>query len=222
MWSLEKSAESVWLQDEFSRRKIDSNAAKCKRSRQIMSEAHHDDAAIKKKSSPPLMFHIRTIQQLIATIANQMIIIIIVMLITLSQISPPSSFVAEADPLTQASKSTHKQPHFVEPESGEVQRVSEGRSVKFKCVVNDIGNHKVIWFHKEKRLPLVIDNQVNFWKDRLHASSQGNSVFFLQLDNVQVSDKVSWTRTKIHRRDHTKTSELAKVMIMMAAAVATV
>lgn len=85
-----------------------------------------------------------------------------------------------------------RQAHLAEPESNnEVQRVAVGRSVRFKCTVNDIGDHKVAWFHKDRRLLLAIDNKTVAWRERIQVSSQANKVFFLQLDSVQLSDKVS-------------------------------
>ena len=38
---------------------------------------------------------------------------------------------------------TRQQVSFAEPETDNVQRVAVGRPVKFKCVVNNIGDHKV-------------------------------------------------------------------------------
>lgn len=85
-----------------------------------------------------------------------------------------------------------RQAHFAEPESdSNIQRVAVGRSIRFKCVVNDIGDHKLAWFHKDKRVLLAFDNKTVTWKDRIQVSSQANSVFFLQIDSVQLSDKVS-------------------------------
>ena len=86
----------------------------------------------------------------------------------------------------------HRQAHFVELESDSVsQRVAVGRSVRFKCVVTDIGDHVVAWFHKDRRILLAIDNKTIAWRDRIQVSSQANSVFFLQIDSVQLNDKVS-------------------------------
>lgn len=52
-----------------------------------------------------------------------------------------------ADPLLGAdyhsSPGRPRQPSFGEPEADNVQRVAVGRSVRFKCAVNDIGDHKV-------------------------------------------------------------------------------
>lgn len=120
-----------------------------------------------------------------------------------------------------ASLSKPKSPSFVDlnETEDEVQRIAVGRSVKFKCVVNSIGDHKVCsslnithssleyfncltrqapliapklaWFHKDKRLLLAFDNKTVAWRERIHVSSQANSVFFLQIDNVQLEDKVS-------------------------------
>lgn len=88
---------------------------------------------------------------------------------------------------------TNQRPaHFADLEDGlDIQRVAVGRSIRFKCVVNDIGEHRVAWFHKDRRLLLAIDNRTIAWRDRIQVSSQANSVFFLQIDNVQLGDKVS-------------------------------
>lgn len=51
---------------------------------------------------------------------------------------------------------------------------------------------QVAWFHKEKRLLLAFDNSTITWKERIQVSSQANSVFFLTIDSVQLSDKVSY------------------------------
>lgn len=89
--------------------------------------------------------------------------------------------------------STHiKQPSFGEPDAeSNYKQVVVGRSVRLKCVVNDIGNHKVSWFHKDKRVLIAIDNKVIMWRDRVKVSSHADSVFFLHFDPVQLSDKVS-------------------------------
>lgn len=85
-----------------------------------------------------------------------------------------------------------KQPTFGEPDAeSNLKRVVVGRSVRLKCVVNDIGNHSVSWFHKDKRVLLAIDNKVINWRDRVQVSSQADSVFFLHFEHVQLSDKVS-------------------------------
>lgn len=73
----------------------------------------------------------------------------------------------------------------------QLQRVPVGRSVKFKCSVENIGDHKLAWFHKEKRLLLALGNKTVAWKERIRVSSQAESVFFLQIDSIQLSDKVS-------------------------------
>lgn len=173
------SAEDIWLQDEHSKQKP--------------FQSSRAAAAIKTiNMKPPTRNRIALSVFITAPL---------LVLITLAQPSLSSRPIQQSA-AAAASTTSNRQPHFVVEQSSssisiensisnEVQRVSVGRTAKFKCIVEDIGQHKVIWFHKEKRLPLVIDNQVNIWKDRLHASSQGNSVFFLQLDNVQVSDKVS-------------------------------
>lgn len=90
-------------------------------------------------------------------------------------------------------QTTSRQAYFADPLDGEtsVQRVPMGRSVKFRCAVNDIGDHKVSWFHSEKRMLLAMDNRTVGWRERVQVSSHANSVFFLQIDNVQPSDKVS-------------------------------
>lgn len=95
--------------------------------------------------------------------------------------------------VTQDDLSTTKHTaSFVEQISSDsVQQIAVGRPVKFKCEVNNIGHHKLAWFHKDKRLLLAIDNKTVAWKERIHVSSQANSVFFLQIDSVQLSDKVS-------------------------------
>lgn len=86
-----------------------------------------------------------------------------------------------------------RQAYFAEPLDGEtnVQRVPMGRSVRFRCAVNDIGSHKVSWFHQEKRILLAMDNRTVGLRERVQVSSHANSVFFLQIENVQLSDKVS-------------------------------
>lgn len=86
-----------------------------------------------------------------------------------------------------------KQPTFGEPDTeSNFKRVVVGRPVRLKCVVNDIGNHTVSWFHKDKRVLLAIDDKVINWRDRVQVSSQADSVFFLQFEHVQLSDKVSF------------------------------
>lgn len=50
---------------------------------------------------------------------------------------------------------------------------------------------KLAWFHKDKRLLLAIDNKTVAWRERIHVSSHANSMFFLQIDSVQLNDKVS-------------------------------
>lgn len=71
------------------------------------------------------------------------------------------------------------------------QRVAVGRPVRFKCLVENIGEHKVHWFHKQRRLLLAIGNKTTAWKERVQVSSHADSVFFLHLDSVQLTDKVS-------------------------------
>lgn len=81
---------------------------------------------------------------------------------------------------------------LAEPENNnQVHRVAVGRSVRFKCTVNEIGAHKLAWFHKDRRLLLALDNKTVAWRERIQVSSQANKVFFLQIDSVQLSDKVS-------------------------------
>lgn len=102
------------------------------------------------------------------------------------------------EPQQQQPPQTARQPYFAEPLDGDnsVHRVAVGRSIRFRCAVNDIGSYKVSWFQKDKRLLLAIDNRTVAWRERIQVSSQANSVFFLQIDNVQLSDKVSvlWTK----------------------------
>lgn len=91
-----------------------------------------------------------------------------------------------------AGASKTRRAHFGEPqEANSTQRVAVGRSVRFKCVVNDIGDHKLAWFHKDRRILLALDNKTVAWRDRIQVSTQANSVFVLQIDSVQLTDKVS-------------------------------
>lgn len=82
--------------------------------------------------------------------------------------------------------------------AAETQRVAEGRQVKFECELDeDIGEHKLAWFHKDKRLLLALNNRTIAWKERVRVSSHAQRVFVLQIDNVQQTDKVSMY---VHRR----------------------
>lgn len=66
-------------------------------------------------------------------------------------------------------------------------------------------NKQLAWFHKDRRLLLALDNKTVAWRERLHVSSHANSVFFLQLESVQLSDKVSSAFRRpagIHVDDH--------------------
>lgn len=125
------------------------------------------------------------------------LIVLIFFIYTLILISvnfrPFAQAYSPLEPLASIVTSSGQRPaHFAEPESdNNVQRVAVGRSVRFKCVVNDIGDHKLAWFHKDRRLLLAFDNKTVAWRDRIQVSSQANSVFFLQIDSVQLSDKVS-------------------------------
>lgn len=102
----------------------------------------------------------------------------------------PHRFVAEPRaPLRPYSQ--QRQAHFAEPLEALTQKVAVGRSVRFRCAVNDIGDHLVNWFHKDKRLLLAVGNKTVAWRERIQVSSQANSVFFLQIDTIQLSDKVS-------------------------------
>lgn len=85
-----------------------------------------------------------------------------------------------------------KKAHFADQETArDVQRVAVGREVRFKCVVNDIGHHMLSWFHRDQRLLLAHGNRTINWRDRIQVSSQSDKIFFLTLDKVQLSDKVS-------------------------------
>lgn len=100
-------------------------------------------------------------------------------------------------PLSSASFAAQQrqQVSFAEPESANnVQVVAVGRSVRFKCVVNNIGDHKVAWFHKDRHILLAIGNKTVAWRERIQVSSQADSVFVLQIDSVQLNDKVSRKR----------------------------
>lgn len=70
-------------------------------------------------------------------------------------------------------------------------KIATGRSLTLKCVVNDLGNHHVSWFHQEKRILLANDNKTINWRDRVHVSTQANTIFFLHIDNITLADQVS-------------------------------
>lgn len=94
---------------------------------------------------------------------------------------------------TQDSSPSQKATHFVDQSdvAPRYQKVVAGRQVIFKCAVDDIGNHQLAWFHKDKRLLLGLGNKTINWKDRIHVHSQADKMFFLTIDSVQLDDKVS-------------------------------
>uniref|UniRef100_A0A6G1S477 Neuronal growth regulator 1 n=1 Tax=Aceria tosichella TaxID=561515 RepID=A0A6G1S477_9ACAR len=92
--------------------------------------------------------------------------------------------------LASFSAQNRQQVSFAEPESANNhQTVAVGRSVRFKCVVNNIGDHKIAWFHRDRHILLAIGNKTVAWRERIQVSSQADSVFVLQIDSVQLSDK---------------------------------
>ena len=81
---------------------------------------------------------------------------------------------------------------LAEPEQdNELQRVAVGRSVRFKCTVDDLGAHKLAWFHSDARALLGLNNMTLSRRSRVEVSAQADKVFFLQINSVQLSDKVS-------------------------------
>lgn len=135
-----KLAEECWIKFEFSRRKfVDSRTVTEEKRRLIKRE--HLEAAIRMA-----MKNLN-----ISLIPNYIIIILAIILpLGLQCKSSPSfstsslNYQQDQEQVSSLAVRPLRQAHFAEPEEGEnYQTVAVGRPVKFKCVVNDIGDHKV-------------------------------------------------------------------------------
>lgn len=145
MWSLEKSAEKNWLKDEFARRKPPQNyphQSEEATTERRQSSSSSEAAAIKmmRSSISSSLNNNHSTNRIEFKSVTSLSVCIMIIIISSNALAEP---IAGSKPASALSR----QPHFVEPADSssddQVQRVSVGRTAKFKCIVNDIGNHKV-------------------------------------------------------------------------------
>lgn len=134
-------AEECWIKFEFSRRKCGNSRETMKEKRRLIKREHLEAA---------IRMAMKNLNFLL--IPNIIIILAVILTTGLQPCKSSPSFSTTSlnyhqdheQQLSSPAGHPLKQAHFAEPEEGEnYQIVAVGRPVKFKCVVNDIGDHKV-------------------------------------------------------------------------------
>lgn len=140
------SIEEYWIEFEFSRRKFGAFTGKvCKEKRK--SSKNKRKHLKKAKAKAIVMKNLSSLLKLGPNIIIILLLIATSLRCKSSPLSPPSSLNhrKQLQDLTVSLNGLQlRQANFAEPEAAEnIQTVAVGRPVKFKCVVNDIGDHKV-------------------------------------------------------------------------------
>jgi len=67
--------------------------------------------------------------------------------------------------------------------------VAEGKTAKFTCIVQDLGNHRVAWIKADSKAILAIHDHVITNKKKIHVTKNDKSTYVLKIHEVLQSDE---------------------------------